>query len=313
MFDYPYLEVLRAVEREANLERAAKSHKVTKSALSQTLATLDYRMGAVTLDRKLMRPTRFGARLCRHLEEVGLLEQAFFSSQVNLLQVPAAMPVTLQVGVLDDAHACWLADIVCQSLPPTPKLLLDMELVDVDGVAAAQVENRLCAALTSSIQIKPGFGAHQLGAHFMHAVASPQVAARFAKGGTGPDKFAKTPLLRYGPDDVWPDRWLSLAFGEAQPVSTHILPSAQGIANACEAGVGWGMCSSLLVSDELKSGALVELVPGSGLQQSIVWHVSDHVADALLPVTEALLATARRDLMPLPGSQSQSCVSLTAV
>ena len=87
MFDYPHLEVLLAVEREGSLERAAKSLNVTKSALSQTLGTLDYRMGAVTLDRKPMHPTRFGSRLCRHLEQIALLERNFFANHQDLFEI----------------------------------------------------------------------------------------------------------------------------------------------------------------------------------------------------------------------------------
>lgn len=289
MFDYPYLEVLRTVEREGNLERAAKSQSVTKSALSQTLATLDYRMGAVTLDRKRMRPTRFGVKLCRHLEHVALLERGFFADHRDLFNVSGAESVTLRIGVPDDAIASWLTEVVCRVRPPNQALLFDIEVMNGKSAKRAMTENRLCGAVTTCCEAQLGFRTNALGNHVMRAVAAPDFVGRHFKRGVDSKRLSRATLIQYAPDDPWATRWLESVQFEGELPAPHVLPSAYGIANACLAGAGWAMCSSLLVADHLQSGELVDLIPGSGIAESLAWHVSDPVAKAVQPVTDLLL------------------------
>jgi len=67
MFDYPLLEALYAVEKAGDFESVARSHGVSKSAISQSLKLLEERLGATTVCRDTIQPTHFGSQLCRHL------------------------------------------------------------------------------------------------------------------------------------------------------------------------------------------------------------------------------------------------------
>ena len=65
-----------AVVREGSFERAARALSITPSALSQRVKLLEERLGAVLIVRgKPPRATAVGARLCRHAEQVALLER----------------------------------------------------------------------------------------------------------------------------------------------------------------------------------------------------------------------------------------------
>jgi LysR family transcriptional regulator (chromosome initiation inhibitor) len=76
MLDYPLLEALNAVVREGSFERAARVLHVTSSAISQRVKLLEERTGTVLVARgQPCRPTEAGAFLCRHVDQVGLLER----------------------------------------------------------------------------------------------------------------------------------------------------------------------------------------------------------------------------------------------
>jgi LysR family transcriptional regulator, chromosome initiation inhibitor len=76
MLDYPSLLALAAVVREGSFERAARALSVTTSALSQRVKSLEDRLGSVLVVRgRPCAATEIGRLLCRHVEQVAMLEQ----------------------------------------------------------------------------------------------------------------------------------------------------------------------------------------------------------------------------------------------
>ena len=77
MLDYLGLAALAAVVREGSFERAARKLHVTPSAVSQRIKQLEERTGQVLVQRGTpCTGTEAGRRLCLHLEQVALLENA---------------------------------------------------------------------------------------------------------------------------------------------------------------------------------------------------------------------------------------------
>lgn len=75
MLDYPAIAALAEVIRRGSFDAAAAALRVTPSAISQRIRTLEDRMGGVLLDRgPPIRPTAQGLRLAAHLDQVRLLE-----------------------------------------------------------------------------------------------------------------------------------------------------------------------------------------------------------------------------------------------
>lgn len=288
MFDYPHLEVLIAVEREGSLERAAQSLQVTKSALSQTLRLLEERKGAVVLNRTTMKPTPFGARLCRHYEEVSVLEQTFFEEHVDLFDLADVQIVPLGIGVTDDALISWMTDRISECVAHRPNVLIDTVLMSEAEIRAALAEHRLSGALTTMAEPLKGFQSRHIGTHSLHAVASPGFIRHHFSEGITEETLKHAPLLRYSTDDPELLAWVKNCVHTDKLPTAQMLPSAHGIANACLDGAGWGMCSNLLIEKALSDSTLVELVSGSGIAQDLHWHLAATLEDVLSPVTAAL-------------------------
>ncbi|MDB5687751.1 MAG: ArgP/LysG family DNA-binding transcriptional regulator, partial [Rhizorhabdus sp.] len=80
MLDYALLSALAAVIRNGSFDKAAHQLGVTPSAISQRVKLLEERMGVVLIIRgQPCTGTPAGMRLCRHAEEVDLLEHALGS------------------------------------------------------------------------------------------------------------------------------------------------------------------------------------------------------------------------------------------
>src|ERR1700693_3040279 len=76
MLDYASLAAVSTVVREGSFERAARALNVTASATSQRVKQLEERLGCVLIVRgQPCRATETGRLLCRHVEQVGMLEQ----------------------------------------------------------------------------------------------------------------------------------------------------------------------------------------------------------------------------------------------
>src|ERR1700749_3648742 len=76
MLDYASLSAIAAVVREGSFERAARALNVTPSAISQRIKQLEERLGSILIVRgQPCTATETGRWLCRHAEQVGMLEQ----------------------------------------------------------------------------------------------------------------------------------------------------------------------------------------------------------------------------------------------
>jgi len=288
MFDYPHLEALLSVEREKSLEGAARSQGVTKSALSQTIRLLEERMGAVVLNRETMSVTAFGARLCRHYEQVSLLENALFKKNPAYFAHIGPAQIPLTIGVADDALASWLTDLMCDTAVSKLNIAFDIDLLREDDLVRALKERRVCGALLTASEPIPGYAVHELGTYTTRAVTSPDFIEQHLAGGISYGTIKDVPLLRYALDDAQTERWFGQTFAGSPLPPAHIVPSAHGILNACLDGRAWGLCADILAKDYIQSGELVELVAGTGLAQELNWFASKEIYEAIGPLTQIL-------------------------
>ena len=105
MLDYSSLAAVATVVQEGSFERAARVLNVTPSAISQRIKLLEERLGTVLVARgQPCTATDTGRLLCRHIEQVAMLEQDLRGALPNLSQ-PASPGerVTLRVAVNADS------------------------------------------------------------------------------------------------------------------------------------------------------------------------------------------------------------------
>lgn len=299
MLDYPALRALAAVVRTGSFERAAGDLHVTPSAVSQRVRQLEERVGAVLVERgQPCRATETGARLCRHMEQIGLLEADLFRHLPNGAGEEAGAPrVTLPVATSADSLGTWFLKAAARFSTETGHLL-DMAVDDQDHTADWLRRGRVLAAVTALARPVQGCRSLPLGSLRYLATASPEFAARHFSEGVTPRALASAPALTFNQKDRLQADWLKRAFGRDIAHPTHWLPSTQGFVEAALLGMGWGLNPVQLVEGHLKAGRLVELLSGAPLDVPLHWQVSRLGADPLQPLTRAVVEVARSELVP---------------
>lgn len=297
MIDYPALRAVAAVVQTGSFEKAAALLHVTPSAVSQRVKNLEDRLGFFLVQRgSPCVATEKGAWLCRHLEQVGLLERELLRQLPGLAPEGAAR-VTLHIAVNADSLATWFIAAAATYTRETG-VLLNLVVDDEGQTADWLAHGRVVAAVTSREEPVPGCRRLSLGALRYLANASPAFAAQhFAKGLTEA-AFAGAPMLTYSRHDTLQSRWMKAICGAEPDCPTHCLPSTHAFLDACLAGMGWCMNPVLLAEAHVAAGDLVDLSPGQPLDAPLYWQVNRLSADLIAPLTRAVSEAAWRVLVP---------------
>jgi len=294
MLDYPSLHAVAAVVREGSFERAARRLHVTPSAVSQRVKWLEERLGCVLVVRgQPCRATDSGRLLIRHVEQVGLLEQALRGSLPRLTRAGADRGLTtLRVAVNADSLGTWFIGAMAAFLARAEALLevaLDDEAHTLEWLRSGAV----LAAVTANERAVQGCNSVALGRLRYVAVASPRfLQQHFAQGVTAA-ALARAPTLTFDRKDRLQAAWMRRLCRSEITAPTHWLPSSQAFVDATLAGIGWAMNPRSLIEPHLRSGALVELVPGRALFVPLYWQYSRLAVPLLARLTDAVLTSAR--------------------
>ena len=125
MLDYASLSAVAAVVREGSFERAARALNVTPSAISQRVKQLEERLGGVLILRgQPCTATEKGRLICRHVEQVGMLEHELHGSLPRLVSAEATdARVTIRVAVNADSLGTWFVGAMAAFLKADRALL----------------------------------------------------------------------------------------------------------------------------------------------------------------------------------------------
>jgi len=291
MLDYPLITALAAVIREGSFERAARSLHLSPSAVSQRVKLLEQRLGQVLVVRDTpCRATPAGLQLCRHAEQVALLERELMAS---LPQTGRGRPGALRLAVNADSLSTWF--IPAAIALSAQDWLLDLSLDDQDHTAERLREGDVLAAVTALAEPLPGCRSLALGCMDYLAVATPAFIARHFGAGLQPGALMQAPCLSYNRRDQLQSRWVRQLTGESPPLPSHWLPSNDVYLAACRSGMGWGMCPRELVQAELDRGSLQALSLDT-LEVPLYWQAPAQAWALLEPVTQAVVEAARQGL-----------------
>ena len=299
MLDYAALSALAAVVREGSFERAARALNVTPSAVSQRIRLLEERVGcALVVRAQPCRATETGQRLCRHVDQVRLMEHELQTALPTLEPADGELParrVTLPVAVNADSLATWFAPAAARYAADAP-VLLEVAVDDQDHTAERLKSGAVLAAVTAMAEPAPGCNSRPLGAMRYVATASPAFVARYFADGVNARTLAEAPSLVFDRKDQLQARWVRRQCRRAVELPRHALPSTQAFVEANGAGMGWGMQPLPLVRPLLASGALVELVPGATLDVRLYWQHARAASSLLEGLTRGVLGAAREAL-----------------
>lgn len=294
MLDYAGLKAVAAVARTGSFEKAARALHVTPSAISQRVKQLEDRLGAVLVVRgSPCTATEKGEWLCRHVEQVEMLEGRLFDHLPSL--GPAAGlggQVTVHIATNADSLGTWFLPAVAAFTRQTGHLL-NIAVDDQDHTAEWLKGGRVLAAVTGLEKPVPGCRRVFLGLLRYHATASPDFIATYFPDGVTEAGLARAPALTFNQKDRLQSLWMKQALQRDVAFPTHWLPSTQGFVEAALLGMGWGMNPVALVKDHLEAGTLVELLPGVTVDIPLYWQVNRLAADQLRALTQAVTAAAR--------------------
>src|ERR1700761_1316458 len=125
MLDYASLSAIATVVREGSFERAARVLNVTPSAISQRVKQLEERLGGVLIVRgQPCAATEMGRMICRHVEQVGMLEHELNNALPRLVAGSNTdAPVTIRVAVNADSLGTWFIEAMAAFLGADRALL----------------------------------------------------------------------------------------------------------------------------------------------------------------------------------------------
>jgi LysR family transcriptional regulator, chromosome initiation inhibitor len=297
MLDYGSLAALAAVVREGSFDRAAGSLGVTTSAVSQRVRALEERLGSVLVVRgQPCTATPAGARICAHVERVRLLEGEMASDLPALAgEARDKGPPTLRIAVNRDSLDTWFIPALAgfaQETGALVDLVLDREELTPDRLRSGEV----LAAVTDDAAAVQGCKKLSLGNLRYTATASPDFMRRWFPRGVTPASLAQAPVLIFDRRDDLQRRWAD-HLRAAPGTAIHWIPDTQAFLHATRAGLGWGMNPLSLIKDDLKSGRLIELLPGRHVDVALHWQYARLGARLLDVLTREVVKAAGRGLI----------------
>lgn len=298
MLDYPALQAVSLVVRTGSFDRAAQALNVTPSAVSQRVKQLEERLGTVLIIRgQPCTATERGEWLCRHMEQVGLLEGELMTRLPALAEPDQPQQrVTLRVAANADSLGTWFLGAVA-TFTSRSSHLLDIAVDDQEHTADWLRQGRVLAAVTALDKPIQGCRVIPLGSLRYLATASPEFMARHLSDGVTLPALAQAPSLVFNQKDRLQSQWIELALGESPAHPVHWVPSTHGFVEACLLGIGWCANPELLVREHIDAGRLRELIPGTVLETQLFWQVNRVAAERLADLTGAVVETARRLLI----------------
>ena len=296
MLDYASLSALAAVVREGSFERAARALHVTPSAISQRIRLLEERAGCALVVRgQPCVATEAGRRLCQHVDRVRLLEHELQGTLPGWAPDGVAR-VSLPVAVNADSLATWFAPAVASFAAQAP-VLMEVAVDDQDHTAEWLRTGAVLAAVTASARPAVGCNSQPLGTMRFLATASPRFVARHFAEGVGAASLASAPSLQFNTKDELQSRWVRRHCHRHVELPRHSLPSSHAFVIAAVAGMGWALQPELMIRAQLKSGALVELVPDSPMDVPLHWQQARAASSLLDGLTRGVVSAARNSLL----------------
>jgi LysR family transcriptional regulator (chromosome initiation inhibitor) len=297
MLDYASLAAVAVVVREGSFERAARALNVTPSAVSQRVKQLEERLGGVLIVRgQPCVATEMGRLICRHVEQVGMLEHELHGMLPRLAPAESADErVTIRVAVNADSLGTWFVGAMAAFLG-ADHALLDVAIDDQEHTQEWLRAGDVLAAVTGDSQPVQGCNSIVLGKLKYCAVASAGYVRRYFPDGVTAAALAAAPSLRFNRKDRLQEQWVRGICRRDVDVPSHWLPSTQAFIDASVAGIGWGMNPLSLVASQLRDGSLVELVPGRLLSVPLYWQHTRLQMPMLARLTKAVISASRTAL-----------------
>lgn len=296
--DYDSLAILAAVVREGSFEGAAKSMRVTQSAVSQRIKQMEEKVGVVLVARgRPCLPTDAGIQYCRHFEQITLLQQELGERMSALVGGNDGVAATIRLAVNNDSLATWFPNLIKRASEEL-RIRFDILPDDQEHTEVSLKSGDALGVITTLETPVQGCRRISLGSMDYIAVASPEFFRVHFPEGVSLETLRSATCLAFNRKDNIQDLWMTLCFGESVPVSTHFVPSYEGYIACCLKGVAWGLVPGLAAMPLVKRGELIELSPGKEVKISLHWQASMLSSEILTRLGDLVLEEAKKHLVP---------------
>jgi len=283
-----------AVVDEGSLEGAARALRITPSAVSQRLRTLEGQLGRVLLVRsKPARATEAGAVVVRLARQYALLGH---DAGLELgLEGPGRMHVPIAVN--SDSLATWFLPAL-EPVIHAHDIALELHRDDQDRTIELLEAGTVTAAVTSQRDPIAGCAVTALGATLYEPVASPGYVERWLPAGSTLDALSVAPVVDYDRTDDLQTQWIVERGVDPSRPPRHYVPGSEDYATAIRLGFGWGLLPPMQAQAALESGRLVRL-DGPTISVPLYWQQWNLRSPLLTDIREAVVAGARAALEPV--------------
>lgn len=240
---------LAAVADEGTFDAASRVLRVTPSAVSQRLKSLEEQLGRVLVVRtKPARLTEAGESVVRLARQISLLEHdALAGLGLDDVDAPRAR---IPLAVNADSMATWFLGPLAR-LSAAHELDFDLHRDDQNFTARLLESGTVMAAVTSEAEPVAGCSVSPLGVLEYHAVAEPEFAKRWFPSGVTREALTVAPFVDFDRRDTLQHEWLERMGVAQQGVPRHYVPASHDYALAVRLGLGWGMLPLLQREHEL--------------------------------------------------------------
>ena len=298
---------LAAVIDEGTFEAAARRLRLTPSAVSQRVKSLEQQLGRVLVVRsKPARATDSGAAIVRLARQLALLEHDALTEFG--LDEGRARPVSVALAVNADSLATWFLPALARVAERHP-VVFDLHRDDQDFTAGLLESGTVMGAVTSQATPVAGCLVRPLGVMRYEAVATPGFVARWmpdarpaprtrspgASPGASPSPLAAAPLVDFDRRDDLQRDFLRAAGIDPERPPRHFVPASNDFATAIKLGLGWGMLPRFQSEADLDRGRLVRL-GGAPIDVPLYWQQWNLRSPLLAAIADELAVEARRAL-----------------
>ncbi len=287
-FQTEQLRTFLAVLEHGTFDAAAKMLHVSASAVSQRIKAMEQEAGQVLLTRTTpVQATAPGAvvhKLARQLRQL----EADAAAELGLADA-AATPIPLAVNA--DSLATWFMGALA-AVPADSGLTFEVLREDEQHSAGLLRSGAAMAAVTAAPDAVQGCTAVPLGALCYRAVASAAFLQRWFPGGFDAKRLAAAPAIQFDRTDTLQSNFLASVAGAGVTGRQHFIPDTLQFAAGVQAGMGWGLMPEAHCAAGLRTGSLVELVPGRVTGIPLYWQRWKIRSAALDVLTAAVTTTA---------------------
>jgi LysR family transcriptional regulator, chromosome initiation inhibitor len=294
-FDRRQLEALAACVNTGSLTAAAQALHLSVAAISLRIRALEDQAGKRLLVRgKRAIATAAGNTVLASFRQLQLIE----SDLANALQPEHADWQSLSVAINADSIASWVVPHISASLI-RHKLLIDVLIDDQDHTMQWLQQGQVVGCISTASKTLRGCISEPLGRLRYRCLMSCDLAmqVRERRRSLTVHELLATPVVCFNRKDQLQDQFLALVFGLKQvSLRRHYLGSVEAFHEALLAGLGWGMECELQSPQDVKSGRLVEALPGKWLETPLFWHHWKREAPQAARLTQAMLSAGKRCL-----------------